>query len=175
MSLLTLAQLDFLPVLNEAGQLPDRLTGQVGVYAIFDRDRQLQYIGYSRDVALSVKQHVVRCPQQCYWLKVQTVDRPSRTLLEELRSAWFAEAGALPAGNCDEAALWNQPIDTKPRMTAEEQAAYQAGDEQEQIKILKQVARRIEAEVLSQLSDRGVQFPVRFDPKAKELGLLDLK
>ncbi|MCU0524866.1 MAG: GIY-YIG nuclease family protein [Elainella sp. Prado103] len=171
----TLTQLDYLPVLDEAGQLPEQVAGKVGVYAIFDRDQQLQYIGYSRDVLLSVKQHLVRRPQSCYWLKVQTVERPSRTVLEELRSEWFAEMGELPPGNREEAESWSQPIDVKPRMTAAEQSAYQMGDEQEQIKILKQVARRIEAAVLSELTDRGVQFPVRFDPKAKEFGLLDLK
>jgi hypothetical protein len=171
-----LSTLDFLPYLDEAGQLPDRFQGKVGVYAIFDRDHVLQYIGYSRDVFLSLRQHLVRQPQHCYWVKVQTIDRPSRTALEAMRESWIAENGATPAGNAADEALWNQPIDVRHQMTAEERDRYEAAiDELSQIKCLKNVARRVEAEVLSVLKTRGVQAEIRFNPKLKEEGLLDLK
>ncbi|NJL52965.1 MAG: GIY-YIG nuclease family protein, partial [Hydrococcus sp. SU_1_0] len=35
--------------------------------------------------------------------------------------------------------------------------------------------RRVEAQILKQLSDRGVAMEIRFNPKLKEKGLLDLK
>lgn len=172
----SLSSLDFIPYLNDRGLLPDQFQGKVGVYAIFDANQSLQYIGYSRDVYLSLKQHLVRRPQSCYWVKVATSDRPNRTLLEEIRDNWIAENGTTPVGNGVEADLWNQPIDVKERMTAAEQTAYQtAVDELSQIKVLKQIARRVEAEVLGTLSDRGVQEDLRFNPKMKEEGLLDLK
>ena len=60
-------------------------------------------------------------------------------------------------------------------MTEEEKAQYQQSEESKQIKIRKQVARRVEAQILSRLSDRGVQMEIRFNPKLKEKGLLDLK
>jgi hypothetical protein len=41
--------------------------------------------------------------------------------------------------------------------------------------VLKQVARRAEAEILDVLKARGVQVEIRFNPKLKEAGLLDLK
>lgn len=175
MTAASLQSLEFLPYLTSTGQLPNWLEGKLGIYAIFDADRQLQYIGYSRDVGLSLKQHLVRCPQQCHWLKFQAVDRLSRTALEEIRSAWLAEQPQLPPGNDTEAALWNQAIDAKPKMTAAEQAAYSAGDELQKIKVLKQVARRVESEILATLVDRGAQIDLRFDPKLKEAGLLNLK
>ena len=43
------------------------------------------------------------------------------------------------------------------------------------IKIIKNVARRVETEILKQLEARGLQMQVRFTPKLKEEGLLDLK
>jgi hypothetical protein len=174
-SISKLSDLSELPYIDAEGQLTSQFDGKVGVYAIFDREKILQYIGYSRDVSLSLKQHLVRQPQQCYWLKVQTIDRPSRTLLEEIRDAWIAENGSVPAGNDREEAGWSQPIDAKAKMTPAEQAAYNASDELGKIKTLKQVARRVEAEVLANLDDRGVTMPVRFDPKLKEEGLLNLK
>lgn len=170
-----LAELDFVPFLDDQGQITDRFTGQIGVYAIFDQNQVLQYVGYSRDITLSLTQHLVRQPQGCYWLKVQTIDRPNRAALESTRDAWLLENGAIPVGNGPDADRWNQPIDAKQQMTAAEQAAYAAGDDLGKIKLLKQVARRVEAEVLAALTARGVTTAIRFDPKAKEAGLLNLK
>ncbi|MBF1999713.1 MAG: GIY-YIG nuclease family protein [Synechococcales cyanobacterium M58_A2018_015] len=171
----TLASLDYVPFLDPQGQLSPQFDGQVGVYAIFDANQVLQYVGYSRDVSLSLKQHLVRHPQSCYWLKVQTIERPSRTILEGIQAAWIAENGTTPPGNGPAAAQWNQPIDAKAHMTPEEQNAYAESDDLGKIKTLKQVARRVEAEILAALATRGVTMPVRFDPKAKEEGLLNVK
>jgi len=60
-------------------------------------------------------------------------------------------------------------------MTEEEKAQYQQSDELGQIKIKKKIARRVEAQIQKQLSDRGVKMEIRFNPKLKEKGLLDLK
>jgi hypothetical protein len=171
----TLTSLDYLPYLNADGETTEDFAGKVGVYAIFDRTQTLQFIGFSRDVSLSLKQHLVRQPEGCYWLKVQTIDRPSRTILEEIRSAWMVENGGMPIGNGLSEALWNQPIDAKAQMTEAEKATYAAMDEMGKVKTLKQVARRVEADVLVMLEKRGVKMALRFDPKLKEEGLLGLK
>jgi hypothetical protein len=170
-----IANLEYIPYLDDQGQLTDQFDGKVGVYAIFDQEKTLQYVGYSRDVSLSLKQHLVRQPQRCYWIKVQTIDRPSRTVLEEIRSAWISENGVTPPGNGDEEAAWSQEIDAKAKMTADEKADYAASDDLGKIKTLKRVARRVEAEILEALEVRGVKIPIRFDPKLKESGLLGLK
>nr|WP_290227407.1 GIY-YIG nuclease family protein [Trichocoleus desertorum] len=170
-----LADLEYIPYLDDAGQVNEQFQGKVGVYAIFDQAQTLQFIGYSRDIYLSLQQHLVRRPQACYWFKVQTSDRPNRTALEAIRDAWISENGKTPVGNAEEQNLWNQPIDAKLAMTEEEQTDYREADEMTQIKLLKRVARRVEEQVLAQLRDRGVQMQIRFNPKLKETGLLDLK
>jgi hypothetical protein len=171
-----LADLDFLPYLDETGHIPaDLCQGKVGIYAIYDGDRQLQFVGFSRDVLLSLKQHLVRCPQRCYWLKLHLSDRPSRTLLEAIQAAWLAEHGSTPPGNGPEAATWTQPIDAKQAMSETERSQLAAADLTERAQVLKQLARRVEAECLAALAERGVQMPLRFDPKLKEEGLLTLK
>lgn len=171
----TLADLNEIAFINPEGQITDQFDGKVGIYAIFDQTKTLQCVGYSRDVSLSLRQHLIRKPQECHWLKVQTIERPNRTILQEICDAWIAENGTTPAGNGTDAEQWNQPIDAKVRMTPEEQAAYAASDDLGRTKTLKQVARRVEAEVLAALEQRGVKMPIRFDPKSKEEGLLDLK
>lgn len=170
----SLASLEYIPYIDASGQLTEQFQG-IGVYAIFDQEKVLQFVGYSRDVTLSLKQHLVRQPQNCYWLKVQTIDRPSRTILEGIRDAWIAENGSIPAGNAAEEAKWTQPIDAKVAMTTDEQASFASSDELTQTKLLKNAARRIEGQILADLESRGVQMQVRFNPKLKEKGLLDLK
>lgn len=171
----SLASLEYIPYIDASGQLPEQFQGKVGVYGIFDQEKVLQYVGYSRDVYLSLQQHLVRQPQNCYWLKVQTIERPSRTILESIRDAWTAENGSIPPGNASDEAKWTQPIDAKVAMTTDEQISYTSSDELMQSKLLKTVARRVEGQILAELESRGVQMQIRFNPKLKEKGLLDLK
>lgn len=168
-----LTDLDWIPYLTPEGEIPPTHQGKVGIYAIFDQAQTLQYVGYSRDVYQSLKQHLVRQPHACHWYKVQTIDRPSRTLLEDIRNAWLADNGT-PPGNQNEAA-WTAAIDTKTSLSAAEQAEYAALDDLGQVKYLKNLARRHEAALLQQLAARGVTMDLRFNPKLKESGLLDLK
>jgi hypothetical protein len=173
----SLTSLDYIPYIDDNGQVPEQFQGKIGVYAIFDEEKALQFVGYSRDVYLSLKQHLVRQPQNCYWVKIQTIERPNRTVLENIEKAWIAENGSIPLGNGDNKEKWTQPIDAKAVMTAEEQANYEnpVNDEMAKIKIIKNVARRVEAEILAVLEARGLQTQMRFNPKLKEEGLLDLK
>lgn len=173
----TLASLEYFPYLDDQGQINHTFQGQVGVYAVFDRGQELQFIGYSRDIAISLKQHFVRLPHQCYWIKVQTINRPSRTILEEIREQWIAENGTIPVGNSSELEIWTQPINVKTMMSETEAQDYEkaTGDELSQIKVLKKIARRVEAELLTVLESRGLTEKLRFNPKLKETGFLDLK
>ena len=171
----TLASLEAFPYIDDEGKIPTHIEGKVGIYAIFDQAHELHYVGYSRDIYLSLKQHLIRQPQTCHWVKVQTVTRPSRTLLEGIRDAWIAENGAVPSGNDAAASAWNQPIDAKLSMTEADKTAYEQSEDLGRIKLLKKIARRVEAEILQVLAARGVQMDLRFNPKLKESGLLDLK
>lgn len=176
-SSVSLANLALIPYLNDQGKLPEQFAGKVGAYAIFDQAQTLQFVGYSRDIYLSLKQHLVRQPQRCYWLKAYPVERPSRTALEACCQTWIEENGAVPPGNGPEKAAWEQPIDVKAAMTPAEQASYDNPeiDERTQRQILKNSARRLEADILNQLARRHIQEEIRFNPKLKEAGLLDLK
>ncbi|MBD2578674.1 GIY-YIG nuclease family protein [Oscillatoria sp. FACHB-1406] len=174
MEIPSLESLPYQSYLDAEGKIPDELTGKIGVYAIFDRARTLQLANYSRNVYLSLKQHLTRKPHQCYEFKLQTIEKPSRTILEEIKQAWIAENGSIPPGNSDRAVEWNEAIDTKPAMTEVEKATYEKSEELARIKLLKTVARRVEAEILETLKERGAQMEFRFNPKIKERGLLDL-
>jgi hypothetical protein len=99
------------------------------------------------------------------------IERPNRTILESIKQAWLRESQAV----IDNEKLWTEPIDAKLAMTETEKEIYQSADEVGQIKLLKQLSRRVENDILSTLEKRGVQMEIRFNPKLKEQGLLDLK
>jgi len=169
-----LKDLEYISYLDNQGNVSEALPGKIGAYAIFDRNKELQYTGYSRDIYSSLKQHLVRQVDLCYWLKISTIDKPSRKILEQTCQNWLAENGSIPPGNQDEKA-WTAAIDAKKTMSDTEKEEYQNIPELEQIKLLKKIARRVEAEIKEKLRDRGVNTEMRFNPKLKEKGLLDLK
>ncbi len=171
----SLSSLEFLPYINNVGELPETLQNQIGIYAIFDRSQDLQFVGYSRDIYLSLKQHLVRQPERCYWIKATTIDRPNRTFLESVQSSWIADNGTIPIGNGEANSQWLDPISTHHAMTAAESDSFADLDGVAQIKLLKQVARRVEDTIVAKLQQRGIQTEIRFNPKLKEQGLLDLK
>ncbi|MEM9806786.1 MAG: GIY-YIG nuclease family protein [Cyanobacteria bacterium P01_D01_bin.56] len=170
----TLASLDMQPYLID-GEFPSGLAGKVGIYAIFDQTEQLQYVGYSRDIAVGLLQHLVRCTQQCHWFKVHTIERPSRTILEEIRTAWITESGSVPPGNGEQQLAWEKPIDAKVFMTDDERYEIANAEPARTPKWLKQLARRVDADVKATVEARGANIPIKFNPKLKEQGLLSLK
>ncbi|WP_019498276.1 GIY-YIG nuclease family protein [Pseudanabaena sp. PCC 6802] len=164
-----LTEIPFAPYLDESGNISPALEGKIGVYAIFDADKCLRYVGISRDIASSLKLHIVRVPSQCHWLKFTTVTKPSRTVLSEIQAAWFDDLTA-------DTDLWEQPLDCRRLMNDDEKHQLeQAINEAEQEKVLKNVARRVEKDILAQLAERGAAFEVRFNPKRKSEGILDIK
>ena len=168
-----LADLPLRPYLDTDGCLPVSLQRQIGIYAIFDHDQTLRYIGYSRDVYQSLKQHLVRQPGACWWYKLLTIERPSRSTLASLKQVWMTEQAFTISA--EEEAAWGDAIDAKQTMTAAEKTEYAGLSELEQPKYLKKIARRLEAKILEALQTRGVKMELRFNPKLKETGLLDLK
>ena len=170
-----LQDLSFIAYLTADGNLDETWQGKIGVYAIFDQEKNLQWVAYSRDIYASLKQNLFRKPQSCYWLKVQTIEKPNRTILETIRQQWINENGNLLSANGEAEKAWTDPIDAKLTMTEDEKNTYLQTDELGQVKLLKTIARRVETEILEQLKQRGVNVEIRFNPKLKEKGLLDLK
>ncbi len=82
----------FLPYLDPSGDISADFVGKIGVYA---SDRTLQYVGISRDIASSLRLHMVRVPDCCHWLKIETIDKPSRTILSEIQGLWLSSLNRL--------------------------------------------------------------------------------
>jgi len=152
------------------GDVDPSYHGQIGVYAILDSDRTVVYVGRSRDMGASLRLHGLRQPDRCVWVKSLTLAKPDGAYLQAVQQAWRTETGA------GDPEIWEKPLDCRPLMTpTEETALAQAATDGERAAVLKDVARRVEAEILARLASHGLTFPVRFDPKRKSEGILDVR
>ncbi|CAI5529927.1 unnamed protein product [Closterium sp. Naga37s-1] len=126
----------------------------------------------------SMRLHFARVPSACAWIKVTHITRPSKAVLEAIKDQWIAENGFAPPGNDEgpEQNRWENPLDCKPLMTEEEKKSVDyAAPGPPKAKALKEVARRVERELEAAFKARNCKEVLRFDPKLKEDGLLDLK
>lgn len=173
----SLADLPAHPYINAEGHLPQDYAQKIGAYAILDQQQSLTHLGFSRNVLLSLKQNLIRNPDACHWVKVATIDRPSKRDLEAILQHWQEECGGSPYTDDNPEKLWNQSINLHENMTEDEKAAYDDPtlNDRGRVKALKKTSRRLEAEILVRLEARGCHEELRFNPKLKETGVLDIK
>ncbi len=139
----SLEDLNYNEYLDAEGKIDPDLEGKISIYAIFDRDKKIKYIGYSRNLFKSLQQHLVRKVDQCYWFKAHIIYVPSRSILDGIRHSWItANEDVLPDN--EEQKQWTQAIDIRTEMTDADKHEYEQQDELHQIKLLKKVARRVE-------------------------------
>lgn len=89
------------------------LTSDSGVYAVYDSNGELQFIGLSKNVAASVDTHRKKVPELCSSIKVGIVDDPSRESLTQAWKSWMEEhiaaTGKVPPGNETGNTTWFRP------------------------------------------------------------------
>lgn len=98
-----------------------------GVYAVLNGDRQTQFIGYSRNVALSLRSHLTQMGAEvCAFVTVQPFKFPKRDAMEQLRDEWIAALPSPPPGNVD--GTWATTVQQAATqvMSPAEREAYEA-------------------------------------------------
>ena len=97
-----------------------------GVYAVLDGDRQTQFIGYSRNVALSLRGHLSTQGEAiCALVKVHPFKFPKRDAMEALKAEWVAELPSPPPGNLDGSWAGTIKEAASQVMSPAERAAYE--------------------------------------------------
>jgi hypothetical protein len=110
-----------------------------GVYAVLDTERCTQYIGYSRNVLLSLNGHLAQNgSQKCAFVRVQNFKFPKRQEMEDMRDAWINEQECVPPGNDSENGMWASTVGevAKATMSETERNAY----EEKKLKLRKAMA-----------------------------------
>ena len=111
----------------------------VGVYAVSGCDRRTHYVGYSRNVALSLKGHAAQLGDDlCAFVQVQMFKVPKREAMEQQRDTWIAQLGYVPSGNAEASELWASTVGEAAiaAMSPDDRQAY----EEKKLKLRKAMA-----------------------------------
>jgi hypothetical protein len=123
----------------EAWSESDQNAKVAGVYAVLDQEHRTQYVGYSRNVLLSLNSHVAQLGKSmCAFVRVQAFKYPKRTEMENLRDAWIKELESIPPGNGEDSGMWASTVGEAARvaMSPTERNAY----EEKKLKLRKAIA-----------------------------------
>ena len=110
-----------------------------GVYAVSGDNRRIHYIGYSRNVALSLKGHLAQLGSNiCALVQVEPSKVSKREAMEAQRQAWLAQLDYTPSGNAEASELWASTVGEAAIavMSATERQAY----EEKKLKLRKAMA-----------------------------------
>lgn len=169
------------PLISDEGAVaPEVQIGSVGVYAIFDSSRRARHIGLSRDVATSLRRALARRPDDSYYYAAHIVTRPNRQLLESVRDGWIQHEDGHIDG-CDggkEQQRWESPVDVmsdNAPISDEDRSLLRECEDGQREKILKKVCRNVQNSIENKLKARGLTEKLKFAPKLKSRGLLDVE
>jgi len=94
---------ELLARLSENTRLP-------GVYAIDDASGVTQFVGTSRNVALSLRAHLATMPEKVSTVRVQSFASADRQAMEAAKRGWIKELGATPDGNGANSQPWADAV-----------------------------------------------------------------
>ena len=110
-----------------------------GLYAVYDEEETLQYIGYSRNLVRSVRRQRSRHgASKSTFVRIKLAPEgtiATRSLLEDERTRWLdamgfgGEGGAVPVGNGAERSLWEEGDGPTPpaALSPSEAGSYEEG------------------------------------------------
>eukprot|EP00884_Botryococcus_braunii_P017053 jgi/Botrbrau1/4030/Bobra.0016s0037.1 len=98
----------------------------IGVYALYDSHREVQYVGYARNFIQLIKAHLKRVGEErCSYVRAMVFANKAmatRTALAQQAENWLHESGTIPPGNGMDRHLWEG--NRKSGMTADEAALH---------------------------------------------------
>eukprot|EP00250_Pteridium_aquilinum_P006700 c16564_g1_i1 orf=98-991(+) len=99
----------------EAVFLPDglsKLPASPGIYAVYDKAGDLQYLGLTRRLSASLSNHVRDLPELCASTKFTVINAPERAALLDAWKQWMEEhiasTGKAPPGNEQGVTTWTE-------------------------------------------------------------------
>jgi Fe-S cluster biogenesis protein NfuA len=81
-----------------------------GVYCITDSAGETQFVGTSRNVALSLRAHVAKMPERVASVQLLTFTSPDRKAMEAAKREWIRGLGRTPDGNGAGAQSWAEAV-----------------------------------------------------------------
>lgn len=89
-----------------------KLPASPGIYAVYDKAGDLQYLGLTRRLSASLSTHVRDLPELCATTKFTVIDAPERAALLDAWKQWMEEhitlTGKVPPGNEKGVTTWTE-------------------------------------------------------------------
>ena len=107
----SLDSLTLVPVVSEQGTLPGGVEG-AAVFAIYDKDEVIQYVGFSSSVGKSIEKLFYRRPGVTFFFKYAALDSVDQDAMMQIRNGWFDALEGPPIGNKNpvEKEAWQVPV-----------------------------------------------------------------
>eukprot|EP00250_Pteridium_aquilinum_P010810 c19642_g1_i1 orf=254-1516(+) len=161
-SIPSLGDLPLNSFINTHGRImpPIEPNTEASVFAVLDKNKKVQYIGFSKDLRNTLRVLMGRRPEFCYFYKTFNLSTLDQATMMGARKQWMSELGVAPEGNSDatQRKLWEQPTN--------------AGSISERGK---SAAAKAKARTMLQMfSDRGITEEMVYDPKLLEEGKCDI-
>jgi len=150
-----LADIDLVPFISDKGRVMPHMLPRTAatVFAVFGEDKEVQYIGFSKDIRNTLRQLLARRPDQCHYVKTWDVQNLDQKRMMAARQAWIKEVGA-PVGNGKaQADSWS----TAPNLKLQPQAAALA------------------EETVAKLRERGLTEDYSADVEALKKGIFQIQ
>lgn len=154
-----LESLEMEPVLDNSGSIPEMVPESPAVFAIFDKDKDIQYIGFSSTLRKSIEKLFYRRPEKAYYFKYVLLDSVDQDAMVGIRNVWFDSLEAPPVGNVNpvEKDAWQVPTQVVSNseggllVAAQEQAAM----------------------MMAQIRNRGCTVDIAPEPALLQRGLIE--
>jgi len=98
-------------VLDENGLLPQTAASGPAVFAVYDKEQSIQYVGFSSNLSKSIEKLFYRRPETAYYYKAVELETVDQELMMSIRNGWFDSLGDPPVGNRNpvEKEAWQEP------------------------------------------------------------------
>lgn len=110
-----LNDLKLLSIVNDQGYINPEIEGdcKAFVFAIYDEQQRLQYVGFSKDIRNSIRTLFTRRPEKAWYYRFYGLPTLDQQAMIQLRDSWFEQVGGAPKGNklAMERTAWQQPVD----------------------------------------------------------------
>lgn len=135
------------------------------VYAVVGKDETVNFVGVSRNVALSVSAHVVNeGEERVHSLKVRSFKFPKRGKMDAMKEQWITECGSLPVGNIKGSEWASSSKEVQGSMSPAQRDAY----EDNKLKMRKAMADPELVDEMDQMSSEDIERRKRLESAVED-------
>lgn len=154
-----LESLEMVSILEETGVVSAGIPECPAVFAIYDKDRVIQYIGFSSVLRKSVEKLFYRRPEKAYHIKYLQLEAVDQDTMVRVRNTWFDSLGGPPIGNVNpvEKEAWQEP----PHVVANSEGGTLVA------------AQEQAAMMMTQIRSRGCTMDIAPEPALLQRGVIE--